>query len=191
MKIFLTALIILLFLNSPIEAQVPPPKDPLTKALIENAYNGELAKVQLNVKKGANVNAVDENKRTALMWAAFKGHISMVEYLHQQGANINAIDSDYQTALMYATNGSFLQIVKFLLENGAEVNVQSKKQRFTALMTAASKGDVEVVQLLLDNGANADLKDVDGDTAASFARQYRQSAVVELLEKTKTPGDQP
>lgn len=191
MKIFLTALILLCFLNSPIEAQVPPPKDPLTKALIENAYNGELAKVQVNVKKGANVNAVDENKRTALMWAAFKGHFEVVEYLHEQGANINARDSDYQTALMYAANGSYLQIIEFLLKNGAEVNVQSKKRGFTALMTAASKGDVEVVQLLLDHGANADLTDAVGKTAAIFAEQYNQYAVVKLLANTKPPGDKP
>ena len=192
MKIFLTVLTFFLFLNSPVEAQqVPPPKDPATKALIQNAYNGDMAKVQISVKKGAAVDAVDANKRTALMWAAFRGHTAIVEYLYNQGANINARDSDGQTALMYATSSSHPQTVEFLIKNGAEVNAQSWKEGFTALITAAAMGDMQVVRLLLDNGADPDLKAKDGDTAASTARQYHQQAVVDLLESRPVSGDQP
>lgn len=60
---------------------------------------------------------------------------------------------------------------------------------FYSLMTAAAKGDIKVVKLLLGNGADADLKDKDGETAIIFARQYRRSEVVELLEAQSTAGD--
>lgn len=190
MKILLTLITVLFFVSNPLLAQqVPPPEDAAAKALIESAYYGELTRVQGIVSKGTSVNSVDENKRSALMWAAFKGHTPIVKFLHESGADINLKDKDRQTALMYAINGSFTEVVGYLLKNGAEVNVQTKKQQFSALMTASAKGDVGVVQLLLDSGANADLKDKDGDTAVIFARQYRRSDVVELLEKQSTTGD--
>lgn len=49
-------------------------------------------------------------------------------------------------------------------------------------MTAAAEGELEVVRLLLIHGANPKLKDVDGDTAQSFAEQKGHAAVVSLLK---------
>ena len=48
-------------------------------------------------------------------------------------------------------------------------------------MTAAAEGQLEVVRMLLVYGANPGLKDVDGDTAGTFAEQKGHSAVVDLL----------
>jgi ankyrin repeat protein len=62
------------------------------------------------------------------------------------------------------------------------VDVQGTLEGFTALMTASAEGEEQVVRLLLAHGADPDLKDVDGDTAASFARQKGHTAVVQLLE---------
>ncbi len=49
-------------------------------------------------------------------------------------------------------------------------------------MFAASEGHVDVVKLLLTHNADKTLVDVDGDTAASFARKNNHTKVVELLE---------
>jgi ankyrin repeat protein len=51
-------------------------------------------------------------------------------------------------------------------------------------MTAAAVGQLEVVHLLLDRGADPSVRDVDGDTAPSFARENGHVEVVELLEQT-------
>ena len=74
-----------------------------------------------------------------------------------------------------------------LLEKGAAVDVQGTLEGFTALMTAAAEGQTEVVRLLLEHGADPGLKDKDGDTAASFARENGHTAVVELLENPPPP----
>ena len=45
------------------------------------------------IHKGANVNAVNENGDTVLMWAAYNGHIEVVKILISMGVPINAKDS--------------------------------------------------------------------------------------------------
>jgi ankyrin repeat protein len=50
------------------------------------------AAVRLLVEAGANINAVNEAKFSALHAAAFRGLNEVVEYLVQRGASINAQD---------------------------------------------------------------------------------------------------
>jgi ankyrin repeat protein len=188
-KLVTIAVSLLWSISAPLAAQDPEPLTPYEKALIESAFDGQLADVQVLVKKGASVKATDASKRTALMWAAFKGHTSVVEYLFGQGAEINAKDSDNMTALIYAAKGSALQTTKFLLKNGAEVNIRSKKRGITALMTAASWGNVKMVRLLLENGSRAELEDNDGITAERYAREGGHSEAAELLKNLPAPGE--
>jgi len=49
-------------------------------------------------------------------------------------------------------------------------------------MHAAAEGNLEVVKILLEAGSDPALKDVDGDNAASFARQAGHIAVADYLE---------
>jgi ankyrin repeat protein len=181
MKYLLTLLPLLWFVGLPASAEAPTPQASAESALMELAYNGQLKEVELLVSAGIPVDAQDSEKRTPMMWAAFNGHTPVVAYLLEQGAKVDAKDSNGRTALMYASSGPFKETVELLLKKGADVDVQGKLEGFTALMTAAAEGQLEVVRLLLAHGANAELKDVDGDTAESFAQQKGHSAVVELL----------
>ena len=49
-------------------------------------------------------------------------------------------------------------------------------------MFAAAEGHIENVKLLLAHGSDPTLVDVDGDTAASFARKNGHTTVAEMLE---------
>ena len=51
------------------------------------------------IQNGADVNAVDENKQTALHIAAQKGHVDVAKVLIQSGADVNALQKDKWTAL--------------------------------------------------------------------------------------------
>ena len=51
------------------------------------ARKGDLARVRLLLKVGADVNAKDEGGRTPLRYAAEKGHESVVRYLAAEGTH--------------------------------------------------------------------------------------------------------
>ena len=183
MKNRITLVALLVSLCVPLAAQTPVQLTPEEGALMEAAYNGWLEEVRRLVLEGTAVDVIDGERRTPLMWAAFNGHAAVVEYLLDAGAEIDAKDSSGRTALMYAASGPFAETVGLLLERGADVNAQGRLEGFTPLMTAAAEGLADVVRILLDAGADRDIKDVDGDTALTFARQNGHAEVVELLEK--------
>jgi ankyrin repeat protein len=186
MKKLLIPLAVLLGFAFPLAAQTPVQLTPEEQALMEAAYMGNLDEVRRLMLDGTPVDVIDAERRTPLIYAAFNGHTAVVEYLLDAGAEIDAKDSSGRTALMFASSGPFAETVGLLLKRGAEVNIQGTLEGFTPLMTAAAEGLAEVVRLLLGAGADRDIKDVDGDTALSFAQQNGHTEVVELLE---TPPD--
>ncbi len=107
------------------------------------------------------------------MLAAFDGHTEIVRLLIERRAEVNAVDRSGRTALMYAASGPNQETVQLLLVNGAKVNLRDREEMYTALMFAAAEGQAENVQLLLAHGADQSLVDVDGETAANFARTER------------------
>jgi len=168
-------------------AQSAPQVEPLHEA----AYAGNLEAVRRLLDGGTAVDVPDLEGRTPLMWASFNGHTAVNALLLENGAAINAREVNGRTALMYASSGPFAETVILLLEKGADVNVQGAAEGFSALMTAAAEGQVEVVLLLLAYGADPDVKDVDGDTAESFAKQNGHSQVVTALRDPPPPGEKP
>lgn len=181
MKSILIAAGLFACLATPIAAQQAPPT-PEELALFEAAYVGKLVDVERLVAAGTTVDAVDAESRTPMMFAAFNGHRQVVSFLLTQGAKVDSKDLSGRTGLMYASSGPYFETVEVLLDAGAEVNTQGSLEGFTALMTASAEGQIEIVRLLLERGADPTLKDVDGDTALSFAREAGHTAVVELLE---------
>ena len=182
MKYRITLFALLLTLCVPLAAQTPVQPTPEEQALMEAAYLGKLDEVRRLVLDGTRVDVIDEERRSPLMFAAFNGRSAVAEYLLDAGAEIDAKDSSGRTALMYAASGPFAETVGLLLKRGAEVNVQGTLEGFTPLMTAAAEGLADVVRILLAAGANRDIKDKDGDTALTFAKQNGHSEVAALLE---------
>jgi len=185
MKYRIALIALSLTLCVPLAAQTPVQLTPEEQALMEAAYLGKLEEVRRLVLDGIPVDVIDAERRTPLMWAAFNGHASVVDYLLDAGAEIDTKDSSGRTALMFAASGPFAETVGLLLKRGAEVNVQGTLEGFTPLMTAAAEGLADVVRLLLGAGADQDIKDVDGDTALSFAQQNGHTDVVALLESDR------
>jgi uncharacterized protein len=159
-------------------------KNPMiSAALLVAASKGDLDAVKETLAKGAEVNATDQDQRTALMLASFDGHTEVAAYLIEQGAQVDALDPNGRTPLMFASSGPFPETVELLLKGGAYVDTADSVEGWTALMFAAGEGHVEVCQALLENKADPNLKDKDGDTALDHARANQHQNVLELLNK--------
>ena len=150
--------------------------------IYEAALNGDLSKVTELLGQDIDVNAKDQDERTALMYASFNGNDDIVKMLLDKGADVNVVDVNNRTALMFAASGPYPETVKMLLEHHAETDLTDLPEHFTALMYAAAEGQLEVVKVLLSFNANPSLKDVDGDNAVTFAMNNGHTEVAELLK---------
>lgn len=153
--------------------------------LFDAALDGNIETVKQFIENGFDVNQPSPDEESLLMLAGFNGHTALCKYLIKSGAHIEARESNGRTALMFASTGPFPETVKLLLQNEANPNSIDRLEHFTPLMHAAAEGHFEVVKILLDNGADPSLKDVDGDTAESFAVQKGHSEVAKLLREYK------
>lgn len=153
--------------------------------LFNAALDGKLEIVESYIENGFDVNQPNQENKSLLMLASFNGHILVCQYLIKAGAHVEARDLEGRTALMFASTGPFAETVKFLLSSDANPNSIDHSEHFTPLMHAAAEGHIDVVKVLLDNGANKILKDIDGDTAESFARQNGHIAVADYIKGYK------
>ncbi len=149
---------------------------------IQAALSGHRDTIQQALKTGTDPNQLDENKRTMLMVAAFNGHADIVEDLLQARTHVNVRDLAGRTALMFASTGKNVQTVELLLKNGAKINLVDNQEQWSALMFAAAEGHRDVVELLLLHKADPALKDLDGSTAASFAKDNGHKELADFLD---------
>ncbi len=171
------------------EEPAPKPVPIPPQEVVEAALNGKIETIEKALAQGYKVDTRDPGDRTALMYAAFNGQADIVKKLIAAGADVNARDKGGSTALMFAASGPFAETVKLLLDNGAKIDTIDGNEHFTALMWAAAEGQAETVALLLKRGADASLRDIDGDTAESFAAQKNHTAVVKILQEASAPVD--
>ncbi|KAL9118912.1 MAG: hypothetical protein Q9187_004534 [Circinaria calcarea] len=145
------------------------------------AANGEAATVQLLLRRGAKIEAVDPHGGvTALDKAAANGHEAVVWLLLQKGANIEAVDIDESTPLHKAARNGHEAIVRLLIQKGANIEAVDG-HKSTPLHTAAASGHEDVVQLLLEKGANIEAVGVHKSTPLHTAAARGHEDVVQLL----------
>jgi len=164
-----------------------PANEPVVQgfSVHEAALNGETEKVIKFVDGAGNIDTLDSEGRTPLMYASFNGYTTIIRKLLENGAGVNIQDPYGRTALMMASSGPYPDAVKLLLERSADPNLTDKEEHFTAIMYAASEGQIEVVKLLLSKNADPSLKDVDGDDALTFAKNNGHAEVAVLLQSLK------
>ncbi|PWT79623.1 MAG: hypothetical protein C5B57_13640 [Blastocatellia bacterium] len=144
-------------------------------ALMHAAYSGSIAIMQTLLDAGADVNATNARKASALHWAA--GDAAKVRLLVAKGADVNAKTVDGRTALhTAATLPAGASVIKVLLDAGADVEARTIAGN-TPLFEAVA-ASVENTRLLLDKGANPNATSRTGATPLMAARG---SDVVALL----------
>ena len=147
---------------------------------------GDTAVVEQLLKKGADPNARNDAKATALLWAATS--LEKTRALAAHGADVNARSDDARTPLMIAAgHPGGAPIVRFLLEHGANPNpTKDPMVESSPLVQAALAADPESMQMLMDRGA--DVKQ-SGGMALFMALTVDCPKCVDLLVKKNLDKD--
>jgi ankyrin repeat protein len=173
-------IVILLFVfRASLSASVEP--------IVEAAKKGDLRTVKTILEKDpAKLNAVDEEKYTALHWACMRAQWEIAKYLIEKGADLNIKGGDGAPPITWAAHHDNVEIVRSMVERGAELNIKNL-WGMTELHTAIWRGNIHVVEYLLDAGSDPAIKTNEGWTAMHYAHRSGHDNVIDLLKRRGIP----
>jgi ankyrin repeat protein len=163
-----------------IEQDVRKQQKRLNDKFIELSSWEHLNEMGYFLAKGADINAVDKDGNTALIWSCLQKRIKSVKFLLDRGANTEARDKDGKTALIQAAWADHAEILELLLERGTNIEARDKDGN-TALIFSGREGHTETTELLLAKGANVNAGNLDGDTALIRASSCGYTEIVKVL----------
>ncbi len=148
--------------------------------LHQAAQMGHEKVAEVLLRAGAEVDAKDNRRNTALSLAAQMGHEKVVEVLLKAGA---AINGGFGLPLHLAAQRGHEKVAEVLLRAGAEVN--NDHHGATPLDVAVFSNHPKVVEMLLKAGAAVNAKNNQGATPLHVAAQTSHTKVVEVLLKAR------
>ena len=149
--------------------------------LADAVQKGDMAAIRTLIGQHVNVNLVQVDGSTALLWAARNDDRKAAELLLAAGADVKIANRYGITALTEAASNGSGGLVELLLKAGADAN-STLPEGDTALMLAAKTGMPDAVKSLLDHGAKVNAKENwHGETALMLAAGENHAAVVKLL----------
>ncbi|KIW80446.1 hypothetical protein Z517_07062 [Fonsecaea pedrosoi CBS 271.37] len=171
-------------------------QEDFNEKLLQAAQDGDAQELIRYLKRGANINTMDESRCTVLHKAALNGRTEVTRILlAQNNLDVNAQDEDGQTALYGATVRKEEAIIELLLKAGAKITIETTTGD-TALHQAASENYLQGVELLLGKGKTTTIKtskeetallvnDINGqgDSVLHVAARHGSEDVVKLLLK--------
>ena len=140
-------------------------------ALMIAARNGYEQMASDLIKGGAEIDAVDVNKDTALHYASQFKNPRLVELLLEAGANPNLKDKFGETPLVKCTCNIDRQGLVALLSHKADPSIAQPRWG-APILFAAGHGDIDAIRLLLAHGATVESRDRSGATPLIVSVKY-------------------
>lgn len=116
--------------------------------LFKAVEDSDTERIEQMIQAGANINAQDQNGRTAAMIATYNNDLISAKVLIEAGADVNIQDDMQNTPFLYAGAEGYLDILKLTIEAGADPAI-TNRYGGTALIPASEHGYVDVVRELL------------------------------------------
>ena len=146
---------------------------------------GEVAKAEILVADGANLDDRGRLGNTALMYAAEVNAVAMIEWLVARGADVDAVNDQNWTALMCAASHGAAGAVAALILAGADITLGTGTLQ-TAMDVATN---IETVAALRAAGADVDRVSGDGyNLLKRAAEDGNLEFVRQLLELGADPN---
>jgi ankyrin repeat protein len=124
------------------------------------------------LEAGCDVNAQDEEGRTALIQATLYNNVEVVQILIEHGANVNTQDFfNGYAALHLAARNYSLELLQLLLKHKAEVDIKDingNTPLYLAVINANGKDGA--IQRLLQNGADRNSTNNQGFSPLELAK---------------------
>jgi ankyrin repeat protein len=128
-----------------------------------------------------DVNVVEADGSTALLWATYSVDHEMVRALLKAGAKANITNHYGSSPLIEAVKLGDVDLVRMLLEAHADAN-SANQDGETGLMLASDIGSMPIAQLLIAHGANVNaVENFRGQTAVMWAAAENHPDIVDLL----------
>ncbi len=143
------------------DPSTPGAKEP---ALSLATRHGRADAVRVLLEAGADIDAVDESRTTALMHAIGHTDLTIAALLLEAGANPNAADQGTRTVAMHAALRNNPDALKLLAQHGANLNVQDVGGQ-TALILAVVAQRADAIVTLVELGADVKITDRRGQRA--------------------------
>ncbi|XP_055309515.1 26S proteasome non-ATPase regulatory subunit 10-like, partial [Sitodiplosis mosellana] len=151
--------------NSALKLALKKGNDEITKLLIQNGANlnandnasntalhiaamsdTSLDVVRFLIEHGADVNARNLYKYSALLTAAERGNVDIAKILIEHGANLDVTDIFGNSPLHMAVDGHE-DLVRLLIDSGANMRAVNINEK-TPLQVAISKGETKIAEML-------------------------------------------
>jgi ankyrin len=150
--------------------------------------------LRLLIEHGANVNAGNNEKMTALHGAAGSGHTEAIKLLLDHGANVDATTREKVTPLHCAAGGGHTEEMELLITRGADPNAQDDGggtalllllSRHALLRDGAKRPAKDFALKLIRQGVRVDVQNQDGVTPLQEAAAL---GFPDLLEEMLSRG---
>ncbi|ROW04700.1 hypothetical protein VMCG_04793 [Cytospora schulzeri] len=144
------------------------------------------------LKHGSDINAVDEEGLTTLIYAARYNCVESVRVLlHHMDPkpDLDIQDNNGWTALLSANDHGNVELFRLLLEAGADIHRTTYSGFDTLGLCLYNTGDLQVIELLLENGASVVVVDNFGDTVLHNIRTTSPVSTIKVLVEAGAPVD--
>ena len=145
--------------------------------------------ISLVLAAGANVNLLNCNKYSALMYFSREGHVECVSLLLKAGAYVNLRNKHGESALSLAALADQASCMKLLIEAGADVNNNNTRGGETVLHWAS--WDVNCLKILLQSGVQVNRQDANFQTALQRYLQRPDDVIKENAMLLYAAGESP
>ncbi|RZF46106.1 hypothetical protein LSTR_LSTR012966 [Laodelphax striatellus] len=130
--------------------------------------------VELLLENGADINAMERHRISALMFAAKEGHVKVVTKLIDCKCSLDLQDSQGWTALFWAVNQGKSKVVEVLVEAGARVDITDRRKQ-TAKDLAFNKGLDEILNIFQNKPNFRTSSDLKEDSSKDSSLMKYQS----------------